>query len=355
MRPADRWAQFRGIAGTDRNVSGDAAGRRSSCCGPTTPATRSNRRRRLPTASSTSAPAPASCTPSISPTARSSGSTRRRTTGSASRRRPWRRGWSTSAISPGVRARGRGRDRQGGVDVQDRRRSEVVAGGRRRSRADRVIRHQPLRARREGRQGRCGRRRPRATSTPRPPSSTAIAYVTGCDEILRGDPDQRRQGGAQRVLRRLYRRLAADRRRAGVLRDLRQRSARRRPRRRTRSCGATSGRTRTFPFYSSAALSGTRDRARRPRQAGARPRPPDRQGSVDVHDPRPRRFLAGRSPAGACYVGSNDGKLYVLDAGHRQEPFEFEAGGPLSASPAVAAGRVVIGSQDGKLFCLGAG
>jgi len=33
--------------------------------------------------------------------------------------------------------------------------------------------------------------------------------------------------------------------------------------------------------------------------------------------------------------------------------FEFEAGGPLSASPAVASGRLVIGSQDGKLFCLG--
>jgi PQQ-like domain len=33
--------------------------------------------------------------------------------------------------------------------------------------------------------------------------------------------------------------------------------------------------------------------------------------------------------------------------------FEFDAGGPLTASPAVAAERLVIGSQDGKLFCLG--
>ena len=32
---------------------------------------------------------------------------------------------------------------------------------------------------------------------------------------------------------------------------------------------------------------------------------------------------------------------------------QFEAGGPLSASPAIAGGRLVIGSQDGKLFCLG--
>ena len=33
--------------------------------------------------------------------------------------------------------------------------------------------------------------------------------------------------------------------------------------------------------------------------------------------------------------------------------WEFEAGGPLSASPAIAAGRLVIGTQDGKLYCLG--
>jgi outer membrane protein assembly factor BamB len=53
------------------------------------------------------------------------------------------------------------------------------------------------------------------------------------------------------------------------------------------------------------------------------------------------------------YVGSNDGKLYVIDVASGKSVFQFEAGGPLSASPAVASGRVVIGSQDGKLFCLG--
>ena len=56
---------------------------------------------------------------------------------------------------------------------------------------------------------------------------------------------------------------------------------------------------------------------------------------------------------GRVYVGSSDGKLYVLDAATGKSVFEFEAGGPLTASPAVAAGRLVIGSQDGKLFCLG--
>jgi eukaryotic-like serine/threonine-protein kinase len=43
----------------------------------------------------------------------------------------------------------------------------------------------------------------------------------------------------------------------------------------------------------------------------------------------------------------------VLDVTSGKSVFQFEAGGPLSASPAVAGGRVVIGSQDGKLFCLG--
>ena len=63
------------------------------------------------------------------------------------------------------------------------------------------------------------------------------------------------------------------------------------------------------------------------------------------------------SPAvasGRIYVGSSDGKLYILDATTGASVQQFEAGGPLTASPAIAGGRLVIGSQDGKLFCLGA-
>jgi outer membrane protein assembly factor BamB len=63
------------------------------------------------------------------------------------------------------------------------------------------------------------------------------------------------------------------------------------------------------------------------------------------------------SPAivdGRVYIGSNDGRFYVLDANNGAKLWEFTAGAPLSASPAIAQGRIVIGSQDGKLYCFGA-
>jgi outer membrane protein assembly factor BamB len=62
------------------------------------------------------------------------------------------------------------------------------------------------------------------------------------------------------------------------------------------------------------------------------------------------------SPAiagGRVFVGSNDGRFYVLNLSTGTKLWEFNAGAPLSASPAIANGRIVIGSQDGKLFCFG--
>ena len=75
---------------------------------------------------------------------------------------------------------------------------------------------------------------------------------------------------------------------------------------------------------------------RRPRQDGARARQEDRQSAVDVHDRRARRFVAGCLRRDRVYIGSNDGKLYVLDVATGKSVFQFEAGGPLSASPALA-------------------
>jgi outer membrane protein assembly factor BamB len=56
---------------------------------------------------------------------------------------------------------------------------------------------------------------------------------------------------------------------------------------------------------------------------------------------------------GRVYVGSSDGKLYVLDAATGEKRWEFDAGAAITASPAIAAGRIVIGAQDGRLYCFG--
>jgi outer membrane protein assembly factor BamB len=54
---------------------------------------------------------------------------------------------------------------------------------------------------------------------------------------------------------------------------------------------------------------------------------------------------------GRVYVGSNDGNLYELDLATGRKAWEFTAGAPLLASPAVAGGVLVIGSEDGTLYC----
>lgn len=62
------------------------------------------------------------------------------------------------------------------------------------------------------------------------------------------------------------------------------------------------------------------------------------------------------SPAiagGRVFVGSNDGRFYVLNLSTGAKLWEFTAGAPLSASPAIARGRIVIGAQDGRLYCFG--
>jgi len=108
---------------------------------------------------------------------------------------------------------------------------------------------------------------------------------------------------------------------------------------------------RKFPFYSSAAVTSTRV------VIGGR----DKM----VHG----LTLAGKgvwtfatrarvesSPAiagGRVFVGSNDGRFYVLSLDNGAELWEFDAGAPLSASPAIANGKIVIGSQDGRLYCFG--
>jgi outer membrane protein assembly factor BamB len=108
---------------------------------------------------------------------------------------------------------------------------------------------------------------------------------------------------------------------------------------------------RKFPFYSSAAV--TADRV----VVGGRDKL--------IHGLSPAgksvwtfatRARVESSPAIAdsrVFVGSNDGRFYVLNLNTGAKLWEFDAGAPLSASPAIARGRIVIGGQDGRLHCFG--
>jgi len=108
---------------------------------------------------------------------------------------------------------------------------------------------------------------------------------------------------------------------------------------------------RKFPFYSSAAV--TSDRV----VIGGRDKMIHGltlQGKeVWTFMTRARVESSPAIAGGRVYVGSNDGRFYVLSLSDGSKLWEFDAGAPLSASPAIANGRIVIGSQDGRLYCFG--
>src|ERR1700730_7465606 len=108
---------------------------------------------------------------------------------------------------------------------------------------------------------------------------------------------------------------------------------------------------RRFPFYSSAAVTadrvvlGGRDKLVHGWNAAGKAVWTFATGARVESSPA----IAG----GRVFVGSNDGKFYVLNLDSGAKIWEFNAGAPLSASPAIANGRIVIGSQDGRLYCFG--
>jgi eukaryotic-like serine/threonine-protein kinase len=109
--------------------------------------------------------------------------------------------------------------------------------------------------------------------------------------------------------------------------------------------------TRKFPFYSSAAV--TQDRV----VVGGRDKMVHGLNlagkNVWTFATRARVESSPAIAGGKVFVGSNDGRFYVLSLSNGNKLWEFTAGAPLSASPAIANGRIVIGSQDGKLYCFG--
>ncbi len=108
---------------------------------------------------------------------------------------------------------------------------------------------------------------------------------------------------------------------------------------------------RKFPFYSSAAVTNTRI------VVGGRDKMVHGltlQGKMAWTFATRARVESSPAIAGdRVFVGSNDGRFYVLSLSNGAKLWEFEAGAPLSASPAIANGRIVIGSQDGRLYCFG--
>ena len=108
---------------------------------------------------------------------------------------------------------------------------------------------------------------------------------------------------------------------------------------------------RKFPFYSSAAV--TRNRI----VVGGRDKMVHGlNGTGKASWTFTTKARVESSPAiagGRVFVGSNDGRFYVLNLNTGAKLWEFNAGAPLSASPAIGRGRIVIGSQDGRLYCFG--
>jgi outer membrane protein assembly factor BamB len=108
---------------------------------------------------------------------------------------------------------------------------------------------------------------------------------------------------------------------------------------------------RKFPFYSSAAVTservviGGRDKMVHGLTLAGK--------AAWTFATRARVESSPAIAGGRVFVGSNDGRFYVLSLTDGAKLWEFDAGAPLSASPAIASGRIVIGSQDGRLYCFG--
>ena len=349
--PPDAWPQFRGSPRCSARRR-DAAGHAQAAVDLRSGRRRSNRPRRSPTASSTSARSPANCTRSTWPTASCKWKYKASADGI---------GESSPAVAGGLVYIG---DLGGVVHAVDAatgkaawtfktggevKSSPVVVG---RPRADRLVRLAPLRARREGRQAARGRCRPRATSTPRRRSSTAWPTSPAATRSCAPSASA------------TARKCSRSRRAPTPAR-----------RRRLSTAAPTTAPTRTkcwrvdlkahkivwrykhpernFPFYSSAAIAGGRVFVGGRDKMRARDRREDRQGGVDVHDPRARRLVAGRRRRPRLRRLRTTASSTCSTPRPARACSSSKPAARCPRPPRSPSGRLVIGSQDGKLFCLG--
>ncbi|HLB28445.1 MAG TPA: PQQ-binding-like beta-propeller repeat protein [Dehalococcoidales bacterium] len=52
------------------------------------------------------------------------------------------------------------------------------------------------------------------------------------------------------------------------------------------------------------------------------------------------------------YFGSDDGKLYAVDAATGKKLWDFKTGGPVYSTPSIANGMIYVGSDDGNLYAI---
>jgi outer membrane protein assembly factor BamB len=52
------------------------------------------------------------------------------------------------------------------------------------------------------------------------------------------------------------------------------------------------------------------------------------------------------------YIGSDDGKIYALNASTGQQKWTFPTGGAVRTAPTVANGVLYVGSNDGSVYAL---
>lgn len=53
------------------------------------------------------------------------------------------------------------------------------------------------------------------------------------------------------------------------------------------------------------------------------------------------------------FIGSGDGRIYMLDLKSGEELWNYEIGSSISVSPAIIDGMLIIAASDGRIYAFG--